>query len=45
MKYFYVKVCFLFVILGIISATSNVYADLPLIGKVIVIDAGHGSID
>lgn len=35
----------LFIFLAFIICSSNVYADLPLLGKVIILDAGHGSED
>ena len=35
----------LFIFLAFIICSSNVYADSPLLGKVIILDAGHGSED
>ncbi len=45
MKYYYIKIFMLFIFLAFIICSSNVYADLPLLGKVIILDAGHGSED
>lgn len=45
MKYYYVKIFMLFFLLLILLCSSNVYADLPLLGKVVVVDAGHGAED
>ena len=45
MKYYYIKIFMLFIFLAFIICSSNVYAELPLLGKVIIVDAGHGSED
>ena len=44
MKYYYIKIFMLFIFLAFIVCSSNVYAELPLLGKVIVVDSGHGGI-
>ncbi len=44
MKYYYIKI-FIFFIIGLfVVCSANVYAELPLFGKVVVVDAGHGDI-
>lgn len=42
MKYYYLKIFMFFILLLFIVCSSNVYASLPILGKVIVVDAGHG---
>lgn len=42
MKNYYVKIMFLFIILFLVLYGNPVKADLPMQGKVIVVDAGHG---
>ena len=45
MKNYYVKIMFLFIILFLVLYGNPVKADLPMQGKVIVVDAGHGGLD
>ena len=45
MKYYYIKIFIFFIIGLVVVCSANVYAELPLLGKVIVVDAGHGSLD
>lgn len=45
MKNYYVKIMFLFLGLFILMYGYPVRADLPLQGKVIVVDSGHGGLD
>lgn len=45
MKYYYLKIFILFILIVTFICATNVYADLPLLGKVIVVDAGHGAED
>ena len=45
MKYYYIKIFIFFIIGLVVVCSANVYAELPLLGKIIVVDAGHGSLD
>jgi N-acetylmuramoyl-L-alanine amidase len=45
MTHYYLKVIALFIIILLIFHSNPVSADLPLQGKTIVIDAGHGGLD
>ena len=42
MKYYYEKIFMFFILALFLVCSSNVYAELPLLGKTIVVDAGHG---
>jgi len=45
MKNYCLKVFILFLIILVILVSTNVSANLPLSGKLIVVDAGHGAKD
>ena len=45
MKKIYIKLFIIMTILLLLISTNKVNADLPLIGKTIIIDAGHGGLD
>lgn len=45
MKNYLIKVCILFLVAICFLANRVVFASLPLIGKVIVLDSGHGGLD
>ncbi len=45
MKKYFVKICIFFVIAICILANPIVFASLPLTGKLIVVDVGHGGVD
>lgn len=45
MKKYYLKVFSIFLVLLITLVTTNAKANLPLSGKLIIVDAGHGSKD
>ena len=42
MKRYYIKIMLLFFLFSTLFSVLSVKADLPLQGKVIVVDAGHG---
>lgn len=45
MKRYYIKIMLLFFLFSTLFSVLSVKADLPLQGKVIVVDAGHGGLD
>lgn len=45
MRKYFIKVCIFFVIAICILANRIVFASLPLTGKLIVLDVGHGGVD
>ena len=45
MKKYFCFVMIIFIFMFIISYTTSVHAFLPLSGKIIVIDPGHGGVD
>ena len=45
MKNYLIKVCILFLVAICFLSNRVVFASLPLIGKVIVLDSGHGGLD
>ncbi len=45
MSIYYIKILFCFIIITLIIYSNPIKAELPLQGKVIVVDAGHGGLD
>ena len=44
MKYYYIKIFIIFGLVSLLVWTNSAYAEMPLLGKIIVVDAGHGGI-